>query len=146
MIRRNVKGVEVLGLLLALVAWGMNWNSVEYWSAAQAEHERAIDRIIQAYHNVQITANVSLESAIDRGDASTSKEGTGASVQPYQRAWHAPDVRRAWLQRSVNDITGLNLLLSTLSTTNQKYDLALDNQISELRKTFYLSINVSKLS
>jgi hypothetical protein len=36
MLRRNFRLIEAFGLLLALVAWGLNWTSVERWSEAQA--------------------------------------------------------------------------------------------------------------
>jgi hypothetical protein len=130
----NFRFIESLGLLLALAAWGLNWISVERWSKAQAAHERAVEEIIQTYHNTQITANVVLESAINRSTSTVpTPDRATPSLQPFQRFWHSADVRRAWLQRVYNNETGLGLLLSALADTDQQSKLLLRAEILTLQ-------------
>jgi hypothetical protein len=58
--------IEAGGMLLVLLAWGLNWVSVERWTEARLVLERDVERIVQTNQNVQVSANVMLEFAINR--------------------------------------------------------------------------------
>jgi hypothetical protein len=136
MLKRNFRLMEALGMLFVLVAWGLNWTSVERWSAAQTSHERVVEEIMQTYHHVQITANVVLESAISRASVASTAPNATSDLPPYQRAWHSADVRRAWLQRASNGGMQLDLLISALHDTDEQYRLLLGTRIVRLREDF----------
>jgi hypothetical protein len=134
MIKRNYRFLEAIGLLLALAAWGLNWISVERWSKAQAAHERIVGEIRSSYHNTQTVANIALESAINRATVTVpTPDPAILSLQPYQRVWYSADVRRAWLQRVGNNVTGIHMLLSALSDADLQSGLLLRSKIQTLQ-------------
>ncbi|MDP3221074.1 MAG: hypothetical protein Q8S73_43725 [Deltaproteobacteria bacterium] len=124
MLSRNFRFVEALGMLLVLLAWVASSNSVQTWTDARDSHQKQIAFLVDAYQHAQITANLQLEAAIGREVLRQQpNDGGPETASLYQRTWHSPDVRRAWLQRLTNSTTGLTLVHEAMALLNNQHDL-----------------------
>jgi hypothetical protein len=121
MIKRHFRLIEALGILVALVAWGLNTLSVERWGEVQAAHQRMGEKAVDAYTSSQLTANIMLNSAITRAAKERfDQQGTDLA---YERTWFSLDVRRAWLLRLYNSVTGQRILTDHLRDIDEEHEL-----------------------
>lgn len=130
MLKRHFRLIEALGILVALVAWGLNTLSVERWGEIQAAHQRMGEKVLEAYTSSQLTANMMLNSAIiQAAKERPDQQGTDLA---YERAWFSLDVRRAWLLRLYNNVTGLRILADHLHDIDKQHELGHAESIREL--------------
>lgn len=130
--KRHRRLVEVGGMSLVLMAWGLNWVSVDNWNGATASYQRQVDKIVTGYHSVQTTANIVLESAITRATAAATEDQYDTENQPYQRVWSSGDVRRGWFQRTMNDVAHLRFFIDAIREADGEYAFGLGDRAKDL--------------
>src|SRR5216683_5229242 len=101
---RHLKLIEAVGVALVLLAWILNWWSVDKWNRADRTLEHAQESMTAMVGAIQTTANIRLEAAVSHEVGRHPADPSSDRARVYAQAWRSAEVRERWLTVQINSL------------------------------------------
>jgi len=115
--------VEAIGLLLVLIAWGLEWQSVKKWDNAYENYVRFVTSFNQAIYAADDQFARQFEFAVNRS-VQQIKLDPHDRFSAYKKAWEYAEVRQLWLEQFLLELKGLEELSKNISEMSARYGLS----------------------
>jgi hypothetical protein len=130
-LKTNWKLWEAIGLLVILLAWGLEWRSVRKWEDAYNVYWRFLITFNQAAYTGEDQLARKFELAINRS-VQHSELNLHDPFSAYSAAWEHAEVRQLWFNQSMFAVETLGEFAKNISQMAKRYGLREPPALSSL--------------
>ena len=138
--KKSWKLCEVIGLVLILGSWLLEWQSVRKWSDAYNEYWKSITTINEAFYTAENRVAMQFELAINRSVQSINLDPNDFA-SAYKEAWKHDQIRKVWYEQSLLGIQRSETVLKFISRMSLEHGLRLSSDLDSL---IYQQLQLSK--
>ena len=131
MLKKSSKFWEAIGLLLILVAWVLEWQSVRKWDEAYNVYWKFFTTFNQAIYTADDQVGRQFQFAISRS-VQQIKLDPYDPYTAYRAAWGYAEVRKLWFEQCMLEVRGVEEFMKNISQISSRYGLRVPPTLSSI--------------